>query len=358
MSNRNHSLEMPHAMSKPAKLHQKKRVILLIVVPLLVGVISLVVYLLGGRYVETDNAYIKAQKVPVSAPLAGTVKEVLVHDNQAVQAGQALFRLDQAQFRIAEAKAEARLAQVRIDLAELKASYRAKQAEVALARTNNEYAIKDQHRQADLAAKNFISASKLDDVKHSTEVTSQQIAWLEQDMRRIAESLGGNPDMSVEHHPAYLAAQAELERAKLDLSDTEVRASMPGTVSNPPKVGQFVTAGSTAMLLVANDVWIEANFTEADLTYVHPGQVVNVSVDTYPDAKWQGAVESLSPATGAEFSVIPAQNATGNWVKIAQRVAVRIRLEANAATPSLRAGLSSWVEIDTGHKRRLLGISL
>ena len=177
-------------------------------------------------------------------------------------------------------------------------------------------------------------------------------------MRRIGESLGGNAEIPVEHHPAYLAALAELEQAKLDLANTEVRASMSGTVSKPPRIGQFMTTGSTAMLLVANDVWIEANFTEADLTYVHPRQAVHIGIDSYPDVKWKGVVESLAPATGAEFSVIPAQNATGNWVKIAQRVSVRIQLEVSAAMPALRTGLSSWVEIDTGHKRRLLGITL
>lgn len=358
MSNTHHSHEASHASAKRIPLHRSKRGMLLIVVPLLAGFIGVIFYLLGGRYVETDNAYIKAQKVLVSASIAGAVKEVMVQENQAVESGQVLFRFDQAPFRIAVTKNEARLGQVRNDLAALKISYREKQAEVALARTNYAYAVKEQHRQSDLAAKNFISASKLDDVKHNTDVSAQQIALLEQDMRRIAESLGGSPDMPVERNPVYLAALAELEQAKLDLSNTEVRASMSGTVSKPPRVGQYVTTGSTAMLLVANDVWIEANFTEADLTYVHPGQAVNISIDTYPDAKWQGVVESLAPATGAEFSVIPAQNATGNWVKIAQRVSVRIQLVASAAMPVLRAGLSTWVEIDTGHRRRLLGITL
>jgi membrane fusion protein (multidrug efflux system) len=338
-------------------LHRNKRVILLVVIPMLLGIGSLIVYLLGGRYVETDNAYIKAQKVPVSALVSGAVKEVMVAENQTVKAGQTLFQLDQAPFRIAVAKAGAKLNQVRNELAALKISYREKQAEIFLARTNYEYAVKDQHRQSDLASKNFISVSKLEDVKHNTDVNAQQTALLEQDMKRIAESLGGNPDMPIEQQSAYLAALAELEQARLDLSNTEVRASMPGTVSKPPKVGQFIATGNTAMILVAEDVWIEANFTEADLTYVHPGQTVNVSIDTFPDSKLHGVVESLSPATGAEFSLIPAQNATGNWVKIAQRVPVRIHLDV-AALPSLRAGLSSWVEIDTGHRRRLFGITL
>lgn len=344
-----------HATKQP--LHKHKRFMLLVAVPLLVGVNSLVVYMLGGRYVETDNAYIKAQKVPVSAVVSGAVKEVTVAENEAVKAGQILYRLEQAPFRIAVAKAEAKLNQVRSDLAALKTSYRAKQAEISLARSNYDYALKDQQRQSDLASKNFISASKLDDVKHNTDVNAQKIALLEQEMKRIAESLGGNPDTQAERQSAYLAALAELEQARLDLANTEVRASMDGKVSKPPKVGQFISTGSIAMILVADEVWIEANFTEADLTYVHPGQAVKISIDTFPDSKLQGVVESLSPATGAEFSLIPAQNATGNWVKIAQRVPVRIRLDV-ASLPDLRAGLSSWVEIDTGHKRRVFGISL
>ncbi|MDH2915636.1 MAG: HlyD family secretion protein [Gallionella sp.] len=358
MSNRHSSHDTNPATAGNLAQRKQKRMLLLVVIPLLAGIASLAVYLHGGRFVDTDNAYIKAQKVPVSSSVSGTVKEVLVTENQDVQAGQALFRIDPAPFHIAVEKAAAKLAQVRTDLASLKASYRAKQSEIALAQTNHDFAVKELKRQTDLANKNFISASKLDDVKHNTQVTSQQIALLEQEVRRIGEALGGNPDTPVERHPSYQAAQAELEQAKLDLSNTEVRASMTGTVSKPPKVGQFVATGGTAMLLVADDVWIEANFTEADLTYVHPGQTVNISVDTYPDAKLKGAVESVAPATGAEFSVIPAQNATGNWVKIAQRVSVRIRLENAKSLPDLRAGLSSWVEIDTGHRRRLFGLTL
>ncbi len=357
MSNRHSSHDTHHAPAASTQ-HKRKRVLLLVVVPLVAGIVSLGAYLHGGRFVETDNAYVKAQKVPVASQVSGPVKDVVVEENQNVKAGQTLFRIDPAPFRIAVEKAEAKLVQVRTDLAALKASYRSKQAEVALSKTNHDFAVRELQRQTDLAAKNFISASKLDDAKHSAEAASQQVSMLEQDMRRIAEALGGNPDAPLDRHPSYLAAQAELEQAKLDLANTEVRASMSGRVGKPPKPGQFVATGTTAMVLVADDVWIEANFTEDDLTYVHPGQPVSVSVDTYPDARLKGAVESVAPATGAEFSVIPAQNATGNWVKVTQRVAVRIRLNSTAPMPDLRAGLSSWVEIDTGHKRRVLGITL
>jgi membrane fusion protein, multidrug efflux system len=357
MTNHHQSSEAKHASIKQSSLQQRKRLILLIFIPLLAGIIGLFIYLHGGRFVDTDDAYIKAQKIPVSALISGSVKEVLVTDNQTVERGQVLFRLAPAPFKIAVTKAEAKLGQVRNDLASMKASFREKQSEIALARTNYEYAIKDQNRQTDLAAKNFISAAKLDDVKHATEVSSHQTLLLEQDLRRIEASLGGNPDVPVERNPSYLSSLAELEQAKLDLSNTEIRASMSGTVSNVPRVGQFVSTGTAAMLIVAKDVWIEANFTEADLTFVHPGQHVNVNIDLYPDAKLPGVVESIAPATGAEFSVIPAQNATGNWVKIAQRISVRIKLESNAVVPALQAGLSSWVEIDTGHRRRLFGFT-
>jgi len=294
--------------------------------------------------------------VPVSAEVSGTIREVLVQENQTVVAGQPLFRLDAAPFQVALSKAEAKLAQVRTDLAALKASYREKQAEITLARTRYAFAQKDQQRQADLVARNFVSASKFDDAKQTADLAAQQIAALEQDLKRIAVTLGGSVDAPVERHPSYRAAQAELEQARLDLARVEVRASLPGTVSKAPKPGQYLATGATAMaLVVSGNLWIEANFTETDLTFVHPGQPVAIHVDTYPDAAWTGVVQSLSPATGAEFSVIPAQNATGNWVKITQRVPVRIKFDAAPGMPQLRAGLSAVVEIDTGHRRRLLG---
>ncbi len=353
-----HTVLPSDALVRPSR-RKLKRVILLIVVPLIVVLISLVVYMTGGRYVETDNAYVKAAKVPVSAEVSGTVTDVLVQENQAVRAGQPLFRVDPAPFRVAVDKAEAKLAQVRTDLLALKASYREKQAEIAIARTKLAFAVKDQRRQADLAAKNFISAARLDEARQGADLAAQQIAAMEEDLKRIGETLGGGVDAPIERHPSYLSALAELEQAKLDLSRTEVRASLPGTVGKPPKPGQYVAAGSTAMaLVVSGDPWIEANFPETDLTYVHPGQPVVIHVDTYPNVTWQGVVESLSPATGSEFSVIPAQNATGNWVKIAQRLPVRIKLEASSRVQQLRAGLSATVEIDTSHRRRLFGFGL
>jgi len=343
---------------EPRSRRQRTRLLLLVVAPLIAAAVALGFYLEGGRYVATDNAYVKADKVPVSAEVSGAVKDVLVHENQAVSVGQVLFRLDPAPFQVAVAKAEARLAQVRTDLSALQASYREKQAEIALARTRLAFANRDQRREADLVAKHFISASRYDDAKQNTELAAQQITALEQDLNRIGETLGGSINSEITRHPSYLAAKAELDQAKLDLAHVEVHASLQGTVGKLPKPGQYVTAGSVVTTLVASsNLWIEANFPETDLTHVHPGQSVSIRVDTYPSLTWHGVVDSLSPATGSEFSVIPAQNATGNWVKIAQRVPVRIRLEPRSDAPQLQAGLSTEVEIDTGHRRRLLGLS-
>lgn len=349
------------SVSEPEPTRPKrrmKRLILLVVVPLVAIVAGTALYLRGGRYVDTDDAYVKADMVAVSPQVSGMVKEVLVQDNQAVTAGQPLFRIDPASFEVAVAKAEAKLAQVRTDLAALQAGYREKQAEIALARTKFAFAQKERQRQADLVARHFVSAARYDAAAQESDVARQQIAALGEDAKRIAASLGGDPAARLERHPAYLAALAELRQAKLDLARTEVRASVPGTVSHRPMPGRFVSSGDTAMALVASDtLWVEANFTETDLTHVRPGQPATVEVDTYPGVEWHGAVESLSPATGAEFSVIPAQNATGNWVKITQRVPVRIRLELAPGMPQLRAGLSTVVRIDTGHRRRLFGLA-
>ena len=351
-------LDSPDGPGGPNGRRRALRILLLVVVPAIAALVVAIVWLQGGRYVETDNAYVKADKVPVSAEVSGAIAEVLVQENQAVTAGQPLFRLDPAPFRVAVAKAEAKLAQARTDVAAMKASYRERQAQIALARTKLAFAQKEQNRQADLASRNFISASKIYDARQSSQLAAEQVVADEQDLARIATALGGGPSVPVERHPAYLGALAELRQAELDLSRIEVRASLAGTVSRLPKPGQYVAAGATAAALVADEApWIEANFPETDLTWVHPGQRAEVRIDTYPGRVWHGEVQSLSPATGAEFSLIPAQNATGNWVKITQRLPLRIRLDPQPDMPRLRAGLSAIVRIDTGHRRTLFGFS-
>ena len=332
---------------------------LLVVIPAVLLLVAGGFYLHGGRYVETENAYIKADKVPVSVSVAGTVTAVLVHDNQSVQAGQALLELDPAPLQLALQRAQARLAQVRTDLLTQKAAYREKQSEIRQARTREQFAQRDVKRQADLVSKQFVSASRFDEARQAADLAGEQVKTLEQDLQRLAISLGGSVQTPVTEHPSYLAAQAELAQAQWALDKAQVQAPQSGVVNTTPKVGQFVPAGGTALMLVGSaQPWVEANFTETELTHVQVGQPVTVRVDTYPDQVWQGVVESLSPATGSEFSLIPAQNATGNWVKVAQRIPLRVRLQPQANAPQLRTGMSATVEIDTGHKRHFLGLTL
>lgn len=340
----------------PPRRRGRLRFLLMVVVPLLLVLGGVGFYLHGGRYIATENAYVKADKVLIGTEVAGRIAQVLVAENEPVVAGQPLLRLDPAPFRIALERAEAQLSQVRTDLRVLKASYREKQASLEMARTRVEFARRERRRRADLRERNFVSAASFDDASQALELARQQVVVDERDLMRIAESLGGGPDVAIEEHPNYVAALAERDRARLDLDRIELRAPVAGVAVNVPVVGQHAAPGLAALALVASGrYWIEANLTETDLTHVQVGQPVAIEVDTYPDRRLHGTVEAISPATGAEFALIPAQNATGNWVKIAQRVPVRIRLDDAGDMPALRSGLSAWIEIDTGHRRRLFG---
>jgi len=342
-----------------SEARSSRRLILLVVIPAIATLVGVFIYLSGGRYATTDNAYTKADVISIRPRVAGAVAERLVAENDHVSAGQLLLVLDRKPYEVALAKAEAKRDEVRTNLAALHASYSEKQSELQLAITNRDYAANEEKRQSNLAARKLVAKADYDEVSHARRVSDQQVITLEQDVKRIAESLGGDANTPIEQHPSYKAAQAEVEQAQLNLDYTQITAPKDGIVTKPPEAGEFVTLGSAVMSLVASDnLWVEANFIETDLTHVRVGQTVKVHVDTYPDVAWEGEVQSISPATGAEFSVIPAQNATGNWVKIAQRVPVRISIKPNGNAPALQAGLSTGIEIDTGYKRSLFGLSI
>ena len=330
-----------------------KRRLLLLLGPVAAALVGLYFYMGSGRYVSTENAFVKADKVIISPEVAGPVSELLVTENQKVAAGDLLFRIDAASYEAAVLKAQAKLAEARSTVLSLQASYRAKQGELKLARNNLAFAEKEYHRQVDLAAKGFVSKTLLDERQHQLDVTRQQELILQQDLDRVLASLNGDAKAPVEQHPAYLSAEAELKSAEINLARTALRAPFDGIASNVPKLGQHLNAGSPAMSVVADkDLWIEANFNETDLTHVQTGQDVEIRIDMYPQTRWHGTVASLSPATGAEFSVLPPQNATGNWVKVVQRIPVRIRIEQGAADSAeaqavLRAGMSAHIKIDT-----------
>jgi membrane fusion protein, multidrug efflux system len=327
---------------------------LLLVVPLLVVAIGAFFYFTGGRYVSTDNAYVRADNVTVSAEVSGPIVSVAVRDNEHVAKDQVLFRIDEQPFRIALDRAGAALRAEREQIESLKAQYGETVEALKLAETNAAFARREFDRQAKLARTKVASEATLDSARNKYDQATQQIAVTRQQIAQIRAKLGGDPDAPAEDRASYQQAKAAVADATLNLAHTVVHAPFAGVASNKPQVGAYVTAGDAVMSVVADaGAWIEANFKETDLTHVVPGESVTVTVDTYPDHEWHGTVESISQATGAVFSVIPPQNATGNWVKVVQRIPVRIALTSAADAPPLRAGMSTQVEIDTGSRHRL-----
>jgi membrane fusion protein, multidrug efflux system len=314
-------------------------------------------YVTGGRVMSTDNAYVEADKVGISTDVSGMVKEIDVKNNQHVEDGQVLFRLDDLPFRLALERADAQVGVVRNDLNALKANYRDMQAQIKQAQDDIGYYDREFRRQQDLAAKNIASQQTFDAAHRNLQNAHQKLASLNQQLAAIAANLNGDPDIPVEQHPRYRDAVAQRNEAARQLDHTVVKAPFAGIVTNVPSLapGKYLQASMTAFYLVATDyVWVDSNPKETELTNVRPGQPVTVTVDTYPDVEWHGAVDSISPAAAQEFSLLPAQNTSGNWVKVVQRIPMRVRLDtSNKNLPPLRAGMSVEVNVDTGHQRGL-----
>jgi membrane fusion protein, multidrug efflux system len=314
-------------------------------------------YVTGGRVMSTDDAYVEADKVGISTDVSGIVKEIDVGNNQCVDEGQVLFRLDDLPFRLALQRADAQVGTVRNDLNALKANYRDMQAQIKQAQDDIEYYDREFHRQQDLAAKNIASQQTFDTARRNWQNSQQKLASLNQQLAAIAANLNGDPNIPVEQHPRYRDAVAQRDEAARQLDHTVVKAPFAGIVTNVPAIapGKYLQSSMTAFYLVAADyVWVDSNPKETQLTHVRPGQAVTVTVDTYPDAEWHGTVESISPAAAQEFSLLPAQNTSGNWVKVVQRIPMRVRLDtSDKRLPPLRAGMSVEVDVDTGHQRGL-----
>jgi membrane fusion protein (multidrug efflux system) len=323
---------------------------------LILGPLAVVVggyaYLTSGRFVATDNAYVKADVAIVSARIAGPIATVTVRENQRVQQGDVLFTIDDRPYKVSLDRAKAQLGAINDLVESFRASYRQTTEQLALARTNALYEQHEYERLSSLAARKLASEIDVDEARHERDVANQEIAVTEQALEQIRARLGGDLDRPVTEQAAYLAAKATLDAAALDIEHTVVRAPFDGIASKVPTLGQYVAPGTAVMSVVADrDMWIEANYKETDLTHVAVGQAVQVTLDTYPDRTWYGTVESISQATGAEFSVIPAQNATGNWVKVTQRIPVRVAVDVRRDDPELRVGMSAIVAIDTGYQR-------
>jgi membrane fusion protein (multidrug efflux system) len=343
------------ALRRPARL----RWILMLGGLLIVAIGALIYYLLSGRYVSTDDASVQAGQTAISANVSGRVIELDVHDNQSVPRGAVLFRIDDRPYRIAVADAEAKLATARMQIAAAKATYRQQLASAAAAHGTLAYQQHEFERQQRLLASGISSRAQFEQAQHARDLAQSQLGSAEQQAGAVLAMLGGKPDLPVDQHPVVQAAQAALDKANLELSYTVIRAPDDGITAKVEQlqVGDYITAASPVFSLISShDVWIEANYKEDDLTYMRPGQKADVHIDAYPGRSFRATVTSLSPGTGAQFSVLPPENATGNWVKVVQRVPVRLRLDpADLDGVVLQAGLSVNVSVDTGHQRHLFG---
>ncbi|WIM09756.1 HlyD family secretion protein [Enhydrobacter sp.] len=332
------------------------RTILLAAGPVVVVLGAIAFYLLGGRYVSTDDAYIQAARVEVSANISARVVEIDVHDNEVVKKGQPMVKLDRRPFEIAVESAEAKLASARLRIATLQAAYAQARAEEKAAEDTLAFEQREFDRQSKLAASGIASRSRLDQATHDLETARQRLAAARQRTASALAELGGKPDAPVDSQPGVRQAQAALDHARLELSYTEIDAPIEGIVTKVEQlqVGDYVNAAAPLFALVSDtDVWVEANFKETDLTYMRPGQGATFDVDAFPGESFTGKVVSLSPGTGSSFSLLPPENASGNWVKVVQRLPVRLSIDGNPNKVPLAAGMSVTVEVDTHHRRSL-----
>jgi membrane fusion protein, multidrug efflux system len=338
----------------PSAASRRLRVALFLVLPLVL-IIGLIAYATGGGTVSTDDAYVEANTVGVSTDVSGIVGRVYVSENQPVTRGQILYTLRDHQYRYALDRASAQLGAVRDNLLALQASYRQMQAQIAQAQYDLGYSQVLFRRARNLARVHVVSSTGFDTAHRNFESSQQALASLEAQQAGIAANLNGRPSGPVEQYPQYLSALAARNEAARELNHTVVRASFDGIVTSVPSIqpGRYLAASVTAFYLVDTDhVWVHADPKETELTYVRPGQAVTVRVDTYPGETWHGTVASISPAAAQQFSLLPAENTSGNWVKVVQRIPLRIAIDTRDRNlPPLRAGMSVEVRIHTGHVR-------
>ena len=332
---------------------------LLLVVPVIAIAAGLAVYLHGGRYISTDNAYVSAQKVLVTPQISGTVNDIKVAEGQKLKAGDLLFTIDPKPYEIALAEARAAQTRAETDFAALKVQYQGFAPQIEVAQHTVDLRQAEVDRKSQLLASKVVAKADIEENQVDLEQARQALASLVQGQRNALSQLGGNPDATLETYGPWLAARAAVDRAQWNLDQTVLKAPLDGVATQVSNIqmGRFLAAGSPVFAIVSDsDVWVDANPKETDITWLKPEQQVTITVDAFPDTPFTGRVASISPGTGAQFSLIPAQNAAGNWVKVVQRVPVRITLDAGQDLSKLRAGMSVNVDIDTHRKRTLAGL--
>ena len=331
------------------KKRNGRRIVIMAAVPVILAAVGGYFWLTGGRYQETDNAYVEQAKVALSSDVAGRILSVAVHENQRVVVGDVLFTLDPEPYRIALAQADAALATARVNVEQLKVAYGTAQAQLSAAQSTLAIRQAAYDRKNALVEGGNASDATLDDVKLALETARNAVIAAEQQVASARAALTGNPDIAIDEHPAVRAALAAHDAAQRNLDKTTIVAPAEGIVSQVASLnpGQFIATGTTiASLIETGDTWIQANFKETQLGALHEGMAVEIKIDAFPGVAFTGHLESIAAATGSEFALVPAQNATGNWVKVTQRIPVRISVDP-VDGKTLRAGMSAVVSVDT-----------
>jgi membrane fusion protein (multidrug efflux system) len=347
-----------------AGLRKYRRFLLLVVLPLAAVIGGIAFYLSGGRYVTTDDAYVGAQKVLITPDISGKIEKVVVREGQRVNEGDILFEIDPVPFRLALQQAQANLATAKTNYDTLRSNIHIYGQMGDLAQQGVDLKRRDVDRKTSLVKSNFGSQLDLDNSTTGLVTASAQFELLKQQISTAKNQLLGDPNLPLEQFPPYALAKAALDQAQRNLDHTVLRAPMNGTATQVDSIqlGRFVAAGTPVFSIIdTSKPWVDANPKESDFTYVAVGQPVTVDVDAFPDHVFKGTVGSLSPGTGAQFAILPPQNATGNFVKVVQRVPVRITFDPDdKMVERLKAGMSSYVSIDTNHRRsmaKLFGFS-
>jgi membrane fusion protein (multidrug efflux system) len=343
-----------------ATLRRYRRFLLLVVLPIAAVIGGVAFYLNGGRYVGTDDTYVGAQKVLITPDISGRIDKVVVKEGQLVHHGDVLFEIDSVPFRLAVDRAKAAVEQAKTSYSNLGANIKIYDQMAELMQQTIDLKQRDVDRKSTLAKSSYGSQLDLDNSSTASLTARVELAFVQQQRSSSLTQLLGNPNLALDDFPPYYQAQAMLAQAERDLDHAEMRAPMDGiaTMVDQIQLGRFVVAGSPVFAVI--DVakpWIDSNLKESDLTHVAVGQAVEIDVDAFPDHTFKGTVGSLSPGTGAQFAILPPQNATGNFVKVVQRVPVRIYFDQNDPfVKKLKAGMSAYATIDTGHKRTLAGL--
>ena len=342
-----------------AGMRRYRRFLLLVVLPIVAVLAGVVFYLSGGRYVTTDDAYVGAQKVLITPDISGKIEKIVVREGQPVKQGDVLFEIDPVPFKLAVQQAKAALDQSKTTYNNLVANIKIYDQMADLMQQTIDLKAKDVDRKSTLAKSAFGSQLDLDNSSAALVTARAEWAFVQQQLSSAKTQLLGNANLPLEEFPPYYQAQAALGIAERNLDHTVMRAPMDGIATQVDQIqlGRFVIAGSPVFSVIdTQKPWVDANLKESDFTHIATGQTVDIDVDAFPDHVFKGTIGSLSPGTGAQFAILPPQNASGNWVKVVQRVPLRIEFDPDQDTSDLRAGMSAYVSIDTGRTRTLGGV--